>query len=268
MRKMRATKKMTNQGFNLYKFSMGWDWQAYRPQYEWFTLDSILSGKDEKWNQLVEKNPSLSRIIYHIQTEFQDYMDKFVERYQTNPDLVRKFYNMYVGYHPAYGAYMVGVGPYVGSKSEDEQNKFGYFTMRYPSTDSRNLLSLLNKNLMGHKTYKAITNDLGVESLRSVVDPEDFTLTVRQKTSPTKGTRGEVYETIDMSPDFLEKNDYQNAIEAGVDPSYRTVMGVGSTFSIKPSGTGEKTNRVNLIRKGCHEIHISNFDFPNRSLRV
>jgi len=238
-------RKMTSKArFNLHRFAMGWDWQSYRPEYEWFTLDNILSGQDEKWNQLVAKNPSLEKIIHHVQSEYQDYVDTFAERYQVNPEQVKEFYSMNVGYHPAYGAYMVGVGPYVGTKQEDEENKFGYFTMRYPSTDSRNLLTLWNKFLMGHSAYKKITDDLGVARLGEVVAPDDFLLQVRQRTGSGKGTPGEDYELIDMTPEFLAANDYQKSLDEGNDPPYRTAMGVGSYFMIKPQGVFKLLMRV------------------------
>jgi hypothetical protein len=231
--------------FNLYRFAMGWDWQAYRPEYEWFTLKDILSGKNEKWNQLVAKNPSLEKIVNHIQLQYQTKVNTFVERYGVSPEQVQDFYNMYVGYHPAYGAYMVGVGPYVGNKPEDKDNKFGYFTMRYPSTDSRNLLILWNKLLMGKDTpFKSIKENLGLDMLSSVVAPDDFLLQVRQRPDSAPRTESENYELIDMTPEFLEENNYQKAIDEGREPPYRTTMGIGSYFVIKPKGAFKLLVRV------------------------
>ena len=268
-------KKKAKIGFNLYRYSMGWDWMSFRPEYEWFTLESILSGHDDKWNQLTTKNPSLLKVLNHIQIEYQDYINKFVERYNVNPQKVKEFYNMHVGYHPAYGAYMVGVGPYVGEKPEDEENKYGYFTMRYPSTDSRNLLTLWNKNLMGHETYKAIRDDLGVDRLGDIVAPEDFALQVRQKTSPDKGKAGENYELIKMTPEFLAENDYQKAVDEGREPPFRSVMGIGSYFQIQASGVfkllvresekhGQEAELKNIIsqvaaRRGIPEEEIISY---------
>lgn len=233
-------KNKTNKvGFNLYRKAMGWDWMSFRPEYQWFTLENIISGQDSGWNKLVSKNPSLAKVVHHIKAEYDKKVSTFTERYSVSEEQIQDFYNMYVGYHPAYGAYMVGVGPYVGNKPEDEENKFGQFTMRYPSTDSRNLKTLWAKFLNGHTSYKSIANDLGVAHLSSVVDPDDFLMQVRQKTGEQRGStqsEGEDFELIDMTPEFLAQNDYQKAIEEGREPPNRTVMGVGSYFYIKPKG--------------------------------
>ena len=237
-------KKKANIRFNLYRFSMGWDWQAYRPEYEWFTLDAILNGKDERWNKLVSKNPSLQRIALQVQSDYNKYTDTFAERYNVSPERVKDFYNMYLGYHPAYGAYMVGIGPYVGEKKEDEENKFGYFTMRYASTDSRSVLELLNLNYMKNPAFKAIGEHLGLERMNDILAPEDFTLTIRHKVTPERNKAGEVFEVIDLTQDYLAQNNYQKAIEEGRDAPMRSVMGLGSYFSIKPKGVFKLLMRV------------------------
>jgi len=223
--------------FNLYRNAVGTDWQRYRPQYEWFTMDSILSGSNPRWKELESSNPSLSRTMYAVKAAYEGYSEKFQERYNLSEQQVKQFYNVYVGYHPAYGAYMVGVGPYVGAKQADEENKFGYFTQRFPSTDSKNVVNLVkNYSSKRNKQLEPVLNHLGVENLTSIVSPEDFTLTVRHKKNDKKGAWGEVYDFIDINKDFLEKNDYQKSIEESRDPVIRPVLGLASKLQMKPSG--------------------------------
>jgi len=222
--------------FNLYRRAAT-DWQRYRPQYEWFTIDSVLSGSNQRWKELELKNPSLKRFMYAAKSAYQGYVEKFQDRYNVDDGLVKQFYNMYVGYHPAYGAYMVGVGPYVGDKQQDEENKFGYFTQRFPSTDSKNILYLIqNYCAKKNRDVKPTIDHLGVSNLMSVVAPEDFTLSIRHKKSDKKGEHGDLYDFVDITKEFLEENDYQKAIQESREPAVRPVLGLASKLQMKPSG--------------------------------
>ena len=134
-------RKMTSNTFNLYRHAMGWDWTRYRPEFQWFDLDSIVGGQNSEWNELVGQNPSLKNALYEVHSKFYgDKMNFFQERYNVDEQTVKKFFTVYVGYHPAYGMYMCSVGPYYGRKAADEMNKFAYFTFRFASTDSRNII--------------------------------------------------------------------------------------------------------------------------------
>ena len=256
--------------FNLYKYSMGSDWMDYRPEYQWFLLDNILDGSDERWKDLVSKNPSLSNVAHHVIAEYNRYVNTFSERYNIQLERVKDFYNMYIGYHPRYGAYMVGIGPYVGTKPEDEANKFGYFTMRFPSTDSKNIIGLWSKFIMGHPAYSAISDALGLKSLIGIVEPEDFKMQIRHKTGEIRGTKqmeATNYELIDLTPEFLEENDYDTHMERTGDQLHRTLLGTTSYFFIKPTGIakillklsgryGQKESLSNVVRSVATKMGI------------
>jgi hypothetical protein len=223
--------------FNLYRQAVGTDWQRYRPQYEWFNIDSVLSGSNQRWKELELMNPSLKRFLYSATISYNDYIEKFQERYNVDESMIKQFYTMYVGYHPAYGAYSVGVGPYVGEKQADGENKFGYFTQRYPSTDSKSVINLI-KDYSSRRNgkIKPLIDHLGLTNLLSVVEPEDFTLNIWHKKSAQKSKQGETFDFVDVNKDFLEKNDYQKAIQESREPVIRPVLGLASKLQMKPSG--------------------------------
>jgi hypothetical protein len=246
MRKLKnGEKKMIpmNNRFNLYNYSLrrlaakSHDRQVYRKKYFWFNLQDILNGNSEEWKRLESLNPSLKRFIYQAQSRYDHFSKIFQDRYNVSNEMVKKMYKMYVSYHPAYGAYMLGVGPYVGEKDADDRNKFGYFTMRFASTESESLMDLVSSNLKRNQNLKPIVEDLGLKDITSILSPEDFQIRVRHKVSPDWYKEGEDYEIIDINKDYLKNNKYSDENEV-----HKTVLGLGSKIELKPSGV------FNLLR--------------------
>lgn len=244
--------KSRNNSFNLYRHSLkkysatGHDVQVYRKQYYWFNLEDILSGKAVEWNELEKANPSLKGFVYEAQSKYNYYMNIFRERYQTSEDMIRKIYRMYVSYHPAYGAYYLSVGPYVGEKIEDQQNKFGYFTRRFASTETKSLLDLVSGNMKTNEGLKKIAEELKLSDISSILSPTDFKVNVKRKKDGDRGTTRERYKTIDINDEYLQRNTYiptENEVHC-------PILGSGSEIEIKASGI-YKLLKEYVFRKGA-----------------
>lgn len=235
---------------------MGYDNMIYRPQYEWFNLDDIESGENQRWSELVAINPSLSNTINISKTIRDGYIEKFMDRYSVSSDQVKNFYNVLFGYHPKYGGYTLCVGPYIGPKPEDDENVFSSFEMRHKTTNSENLLESLREFLYNHKALRRIAQDLGVvdpesekgtPSVSGLVSPEDFTFTLQERVTSNRWAKEEpheVTEVIDLTPDFLQKNSYEFAEGNDLDVPHRPLMGQECYFQMKPSGVFKILMRV------------------------
>ena len=145
---------------------MGAKSMDYRPEFTWMSIEDIESGKSREWNNLSSLNPSLNLAIKEFSVVFKsNYMEKYKKRFQTSPEMIKKFFKIYVGYHPAYGLYLMSIGPYMGKKEELNENKFGYFTQRLASTDSDSLRSLLSGFVNNrNNVYPQVERDLGLSS--------------------------------------------------------------------------------------------------------
>ncbi|MFA7219355.1 MAG: hypothetical protein WC119_02505 [Synergistaceae bacterium] len=253
---------MNSHTFNLFKKAMGNRWRAYRPQFDWFKIEDIVKGTDPSWNELVELNPSLKYAIYEFSKVFTEQkMSEFRNRYGLQDDVIKEFFHIYVGYHPSFGLYLCSIGPYKGPKEEDAQNKFGYFTHRLASTDSYNLRSFLNGFLNDSKSnFPSISEALGknpssskqkiVEGdqwngewmksgLWEILDESDFVVNIQHRTGERRGEKqwkGFTYEQLNLTPEFMLKNDAEYARQTGGEIPYAPVIGIGSWIQLKPSG--------------------------------
>lgn len=150
--------------FNLQKESMGAKSMDYRPEFTWMSLEDIESGKSSEWNNFSSLNSSLNLAIKEFSLVFKSkYMDYYQNRFNASPEMIERFFKIYVGYHPAYGLYLMSIGPYRGNKPEINDNRFGYFTQRLTSTDSdsiRNFLSFFVNSK--DNNFSKIERDLGL----------------------------------------------------------------------------------------------------------
>jgi len=157
-------KTKANNTFNLHKESMGVKSMNYRPEFTWMSLDDIQNGSNREWNDFSALNPSLNSAIKEFSLVFKDkYTDYYQDRFNTSPEMIERFFKIYVGYHPAYGLYLMSIGPYKGNKPEINENRFGYFTQRLTSTDSdsiRNFLSFFVNSK--ENNFAKIERDLGL----------------------------------------------------------------------------------------------------------
>lgn len=284
--------------FNLFKESMGSKWRVYRPEYQWFKVEEILNGTNKDWNELVQINPSLQYAVYEFSKVFlQKKMGEFRGRYQVPDEIIKQFFNVYVGYHPSFGLYLGSIGPYTGKKVEDSENRFAYFTHRLASTDSDNLRSFLNRFVTA--SFPKINEALGLhpknkkekfldgdgkwngdwisQGLWNILDETDFTINIQHRTGEKKGSRwgSFPYKTLDLTEKYMRDNDISLAEQNGEPTPYAEVIGVGSAIELKPKGAiklavalADKMNHEEelkkiveslALQKGITEDQIGNF---------
>lgn len=140
--------------FNLSMFvkeAMGYKNVRYRPpsggEYMWFDLEEIKANENPAWSRWLRINPSLKTVETECISFDKDMLDTFCRRYGLPPVEVRKFFKVWIGYNPNWGAYLCSIGPYRysgGAKDEstsaqltniDRANRFSFFTKRFQFAD-------------------------------------------------------------------------------------------------------------------------------------
>lgn len=177
----------------LIREAMGAQWQPYRGELEWYQLEEVLSGNNEEWNRWVEITPSLANAATKIRHFRDKKMDVFRIRYDLSAQQINDLFYTLIGYAPEYGAYMLSIGPYVGEKEADEQNRFGYFVWRLPSGTQDEITKAL-----GFKIKKYW------QEWSEILTPEDFQIVVANETDQKRGTEQwkherKVYNSLDPS---------------------------------------------------------------------
>jgi len=165
--------------YNLKKEAIGWDWQVYRQTgWQWWKYDEIVNGQNQDWNNTVKTTPSLEGVLNEVTHEKQKYEEVFRHRYGVTNEQMKNIFFVFVGYHPGYGAYMNFIGPYVGSKPSDQQNKYAYFIRRFqkanPDETTRAFHDMLNKNF---------------SDFSSILGPDDFKVVALSEMKERRGTK-------------------------------------------------------------------------------
>ena len=145
--------------FNLNKFikeAMGAQWGVYRTDksrgrggdYLWWSLQEIDNGS-RSWKKWLSICPTLETAYLQAKSFYIKKKRDFTYRYTSNPKEVDKYFKVYLGYNPSYGAYMCSIGPYVGEKPVDAKNRFSYFTQRFQNVDEKSLQESFQKYCAG-----------------------------------------------------------------------------------------------------------------------
>lgn len=223
---------MTNT-FNLSKFikeAMGSDWGVYRTdqtksggEYHWWELQDIKNDSNEAWNGWVATNPSLRSVSKECQSFYIKMMREFKRRYQIPETEIKKFFKVYIGYNPSWGAYMCSIGPYCYTGTDpkftgiDQKNRFSYFTKRFQRADEKTV----------EASYTNFVNDK-LSMFKDIITKDDIQVdfTSANEVNPENGDTKFAHVKIDS----LGSNEAQSLMQQA------PLQGTGTQYDLNERG--------------------------------
>lgn len=165
--------KVFNLAQYLVREAMGYTRQENRDPYEWWDYEQLVGGGNEQWNHWVSVDGSLSDVL----DDCADFRHKTFRTlramYGMTDDQLKNIWKTYVGYHPAYGAYICSIGPYIGTKFVGEaQDKFAYFIIRKRKSSQDEVAESVAKNIESY-----------MEMYNVQLEPGDIQLVVKAPTT-------------------------------------------------------------------------------------
>jgi len=246
----------------LQREAMGYQRQENRPTYQWWDYDEIASGSNEQWNMWsTEIDRSLQTVLKEAQHSRGKIIRDIQYKYSMTPSQIQQMLKTYIGYAPAYGAYICSVGPYMGSE-EAGQHKFGYFVKRLRKSSPEAIMESVRNSIKKYKEAYGIELDAG-----------DFKLMVNRPASsfdPAKERQPrEIIETVST----LDPNSSEARSFYGRSP----MLGIGSPVLPNAKGMtkltqflGEQGDWTELYNASVREMatseNISEEDAADRLL--
>lgn len=244
--------------FNL-KLAMA-DWGIYRKAYEWWSLDDVLAGKNEHFNNWAKINRSLKPAILEILHAKQKFSRRLQRRFGLTAAQVEKFHKVYVGYSPLYGIYACHVGPYMkppngGNDVADSLNKFSYFEKRYRTANQSDVIAslegMLAKQFAEYKDLLSFS-DFGLLALQETETPHGDP---KSDTWDGKWKKKKIYySNLDPSSPEGSKLYHTHPILA----SGSAIIPNASGFSKILTRASENGNWGNLLQEAIAEVAKQN----------
>jgi hypothetical protein len=150
--------------------AMGWTWQKSRKQYEWWELGDLERNPDEKWNEAVSTEPSLRRVFKDAQFRYGKKIDELQGGYRCDREKALELLKCYIGYSPAYGAYICFVGTYLSTGGghgiehvvQEAVHKFNFYILRKGRTTEAYLAKALARVMAQYiKSFPGIQFEKG-----------------------------------------------------------------------------------------------------------
>ena len=156
--------------------AMGYTRMEFRDQYQWWDLEELLKTPADSWKEQVELVPSLKDVMLDARRRRKSSISKVSTDQNVPVATAARMVKTYIGFHPAYGAYLCQLGPY---KSEgfwwggehvvgEAKGRFGYYVLRSARATPGEIGGALLSNINNYK--KAYNVNL---------EPSDFELRIR-----------------------------------------------------------------------------------------
>jgi len=165
--------------------AVGYQHMFGRDPYEWWDYDMLMSQGDPVWDEYVEDDPSLQRVLREAGDRRQKYCQSIKNVYGVDSTQASNIIKTYIGYGPA-ESYIVNIGPYFSKGyiwGESHQrisaiDKFGYFVLRKGKFTAKETNKALAKQI------RKYVDSYGIE-----FEPSDFKLVVRTPSDfdPSRG---------------------------------------------------------------------------------
>ena len=203
-------KKFNLAEFIIKKEAMGYTRQRYRDQYEWWDYEELMGGADDRWQEWVRTDRSLSDVLRDAGQIRNKLSRRLMGLYGLPLSEIPKIFKTYIGYHPTYGAYICSIGPYLGSTFESSQDKFGYFIIRKRKSSREEMMDAVGKNINKY------TRDYGI-----AIEPSDLQFVVKAPAGEYDPSRARQRKNIrevvvNLDPESPEGRDfYERAPIAG-----------------------------------------------------
>ena len=231
--------------------------QETRENYNWWDYDQLRSGGDETWNRFVSMERSLVDALQDAGVDRQSRLRSLQRIYGLPPSELGKIFKTYIGYHPAYGAYICHIGPYMGTKFAEADNKFSFYVKRKRRCTEEEVSESIEKNIAKYMTNYGV--DLDISDMQFVIkEPTTF--------DPNKKRQKKLIRevVVNLDPDSPEGRDFYE--RAPIAPK-------GSEFGVNAKGL-EKIIRTKwpelyqeAIREKAAEEGISEREVINMQLR-
>lgn len=220
----------------LIKEAMGYKNVRYRSEYMWFDLEEVKTGQNQAWESWKRINPTLETVEIECLQFDSKMLKEFGKRFGLPPEEIRKFFKVWIGYNPNWGAYLCSIGPYVFNQADptergqdlkaiDRANRFSFFTKRFQRADESTVRAAYNKYV-----------DEKLSRYRDILDASDVTFDLKTAAGIKPDGKTD-WRTTSMEVDSPEMQQVMTSDEA-------PFIGAGSQINLNAKGLSKVLKKI------------------------